>query len=91
MKVTVDRERCTGHGRCYTLVPELFEPDDDGYGLAINATIRPGFEDRARIGVMNCPEDAIVISDNDEEETAAQMLDERTETTNRPDPSGSGS
>ena len=68
MKVSVDRDRCTGHGRCYTLVPELFEPDDDGYGLSRSATVPPGLEDRARVGVLNCPEDAISITEGDEEE-----------------------
>jgi len=68
MKVTVDRDRCTGHGRCYTLVPELFEPDDDGYGLTRGTTVPPGLEDRARVGVSNCPEDAISITEGDEEE-----------------------
>ena len=30
MRVRVDDERCEGHGRCYALAPELFEPDDIG-------------------------------------------------------------
>jgi len=35
----------------------------------INAAVPAGFEHRARIGVMNCPEDAITVSVGDEEET----------------------
>ena len=36
MKVHVDQELCQGHGRCYALAPELFEPDDLGNGFAID-------------------------------------------------------
>ena len=31
MKVKIDGSLCTGQGRCYSLEPELFEPDDEGY------------------------------------------------------------
>ena len=24
MRITLDRMRCTGHGRCYTVAPEVF-------------------------------------------------------------------
>jgi ferredoxin len=30
MKVTVDREKCTGLGICESLAPDVFEIDDDG-------------------------------------------------------------
>ena len=30
MKVTVDEDRCRGHGMCLTLCPEVFEMHDDG-------------------------------------------------------------
>ncbi len=33
MRVVIDEERCTGHGRCYATAPEVFAADDDGYGL----------------------------------------------------------
>jgi ferredoxin len=31
MKVRIDDERCTGHGRCYSLAPDLLESDDEGF------------------------------------------------------------
>jgi ferredoxin len=65
MKVDVDRERCQGHGRCYVLAPQVFEPDDDGYGFAIATEVAAEFEDAARKGAGNCPEDAITITDGD--------------------------
>ena len=31
MKMTIDAEMCTGHGRCYTLAPQLLGYDDEGF------------------------------------------------------------
>jgi ferredoxin len=63
VKVTIDAERCTGHGRCYALAPEVFEPDDEGHSVLILEEIPPELEAKARIGVDNCPEQAISIVD----------------------------
>ena len=32
-RVAVDADRCVGHGRCYTLAPEVFDSDERGYGF----------------------------------------------------------
>ena len=61
MKIEVDAERCTGHGRCYTLVPELFEADDEGHSKVLAAEVPGGLEDRARTAAQNCPEQAISL------------------------------
>jgi ferredoxin len=64
VRVTIDAELCTGHGRCYTLAPEVFEPDDRGLGLVrLDGEVPPGLEKQARVAVANCPEQAITISD----------------------------
>ena len=31
MRISVDAEQCNGHGRCYTVSPEVYAPDDEGY------------------------------------------------------------
>ena len=59
MKVRLDRARCTGHGRCYALAPEVFEADDEGYGTVLATSVPAGEEDAARRAVANCPEEAI--------------------------------
>jgi len=59
MKVTVDRSRCTGHGRCYVLVPEVFSADDDGYSVVLEQEVPAALESRAQLGEANCPERAI--------------------------------
>ena len=64
MRVQVDDERCEGHGRCYALAPELFEPDDLGNGRVVGDGIVPAhLHERARLAVANCPEHAITIDE----------------------------
>lgn len=64
MRVRVDRERCTGHGRCYALAPEVFEADDDGYCVIPTEAVPDAQSEAARRGALNCPEDAIEIVDD---------------------------
>ena len=62
MRVRVDPDRCQGHARCYALAPELFEVDDFGLSTALNGgDVAAGLEDKARLAVANCPEQAIEI------------------------------
>ena len=35
MKLHIDADACTGHGRCYVLAPEVFEPDDEGHSVGL--------------------------------------------------------
>jgi ferredoxin len=70
MKVRIDETKCSGHGRCYVLAPEVYELDDDGYNADRGSTIEvaAGLEKKALIGVKNCPEAAIIpIEDRSEE------------------------
>ena len=65
MKVHVDAERCQGHGRCYALAPDLFEPDDLGNGSEVGeGSVPPDRQDTARLAVANCPEQAIEITED---------------------------
>ncbi|MGV0794241.1 ferredoxin [Mycolicibacterium sp. XJ1819] len=59
MKVTVDEDRCRGHGMCLTLCPEVFSMHDDGYAVADPADVPAGREDAAKEAIVNCPEQAI--------------------------------
>jgi ferredoxin len=61
MRIEIDSERCTGHGRCYTLAPELFDADDEGHGRVLADAVPAGLEDKARMAVQNCPEQAITL------------------------------
>lgn len=59
--ISIDSATCTGHGRCYALAPELFEPDDDGRGVVLEAQVPAGLEDQARRAAAGCPERAVRI------------------------------
>jgi ferredoxin len=64
MRIVIDGERCTGNGRCYALVPELFSDDERGYGRVIgDGVLHDDQLDAARRAVTACPEDAITLHD----------------------------
>lgn len=63
MKLIVDGSMCTGHGRCYTLAPDMVEPDDNGFAKPTDVPIdvASGDEDQATRIVGTCPEGAIAV------------------------------
>ena len=64
MKLSIDMDRCTGHGRCYTLAPEVFGADDAGYTLLlVDGDVPADLEAKARQASLNCPERAITVLD----------------------------
>jgi ferredoxin len=63
MRIRIDAERCTGHGRCYSLAPELFDCDDDGNGFVrVDAELTDEQLPRAELAVNSCPERAITLA-----------------------------
>ncbi|MBP2366191.1 ferredoxin [Pseudonocardia parietis] len=60
MRVEIDRPACAGHGQCSATAPEVYELDDDGFVLPVEA-VPPGTEDDAHAGAAACPEQAIRI------------------------------
>ena len=64
MKVHLDSDRCQGHGRCYDLAPEIFGEDEEGYGFVIgDGNVPPEKEREAYLATLNCPEDAITVTE----------------------------
>lgn len=61
MRIRLDGEACQGHGRCYTLSPDLFDADDRGHCVLLVDEVPAGREEAARNGVDNCPEKALFI------------------------------
>ena len=61
MKVTVDSEVCTGHGRCYVLGPDVFADDERGHCVVRVESLPSELEAQARLGEENCPESAISL------------------------------
>ena len=61
LRLGVDREICAGHGRCYSMHPDLFAADDAGYPVVLEPAVGPDDLDFAADAVVNCPEGAIVL------------------------------
>lgn len=63
MKVKIDAELCTGHGRCWVVAKEFYQLDDNGYNAERGKTldVPTRLEAAARLGADKCPERAITI------------------------------
>lgn len=62
IRVRVDEALCQGHGRCYAVATELFEPDDIGNGHPVgDGAVATDQRSIAELAVANCPEKAITI------------------------------
>jgi ferredoxin len=63
MHLTIDAGRCEGHGRCYDLVPDVVQPDDEGHATLVNESgaVPPGYEGRVETAARNCPERALAV------------------------------
>ncbi len=60
--VSVDADRCVGHGRCYTLAPDVFDADEVGHAILRVEDVSGELERHAITGEQNCPEQAITLS-----------------------------
>ena len=62
MKVSVDDDRCRGHGVCWSICPEVFTLTDDGYAIAAAPEVPPEHEDAVLSAHGSCPERAITVT-----------------------------
>jgi ferredoxin len=63
VKISIDAERCTGHGRCYTIAPLLFTDDDRGFGEVLgDGEVTSENEVMAGAAVAGCPEHAVLVN-----------------------------
>jgi ferredoxin len=63
VKVSVDDDRCAGHGVCTTMCPEVFALNDDGYAVVQSPDVPSGLEAAVRRAVQSCPERAITAEE----------------------------
>jgi ferredoxin len=61
VRVTFDRDRCSGHARCAALAPEVYPLDEEGYVVTDAKPVPRGWEQAADRGARACPEGAIII------------------------------
>jgi ferredoxin len=63
MKIEITN-RCTGHGRCWAIGPNLVDADDDGFGQVRNdGFVAESSIDEAYTVERSCPEGAVKITD----------------------------
>lgn len=63
MKVRIDLDLCSGHGRCYMICPEVFGEDEEGYPVVASGDVAPEFREAVKTAQNNCPERAIEVND----------------------------
>jgi ferredoxin len=61
-RIVFDTDRCTGHGRCYTLAPDVFDADEVGHCIVRADEVSGDLEGQAVTAEQNCPEGAITLS-----------------------------
>lgn len=64
MKVHLDAGICAGFGVCLGLCPEVFELHDDGYAVVMVSEVPAELEDAVRKAAIQCPSNAISVSDD---------------------------
>jgi ferredoxin len=60
-RVSVDSDLCTGHGRCYTLAPDVFDADELGHSKVLVEEVSGELKEHAATAMRNCPESAISL------------------------------
>lgn len=59
MSLSIDTGKCQGHGRCALASPDVFDVDDDGYGVVLIPDPGPEYDAEVAAAIGSCPEQAI--------------------------------
>ena len=59
MKVTVDQNKCIGCGSCPSLVPDVFDFNDDGLAQELTEEVPTDLEEEVKEAIDACPVGAI--------------------------------
>lgn len=60
MKVTIKEEKCMGCGSCPSLVPDVFDFNDNGFAYAKAETVPTNLEEEVKEAIDMCPTGAII-------------------------------
>jgi len=63
-RVHVDEDLCIGAGQCVLVAPQIFDQDDRGLVILLDATPPPGLHEAARKAARLCPAKAITIEES---------------------------
>jgi ferredoxin len=63
MHISIDADKCMGHGRCYAVAPSLLSDDDEGFVAERGKCweVPSDLEGEAQDAADACPESAISI------------------------------
>lgn len=61
VKITVDTDRCTGHGICESLLPSVFEVGGDGLVHLLDDELTAEMRPRLESAVAQCPSQALSL------------------------------
>jgi ferredoxin len=65
MKIHVQRDACVGAGQCAAVAGEVFDQDDEGLVVLLNALPDPQHHEQARLAISLCPARAISATETD--------------------------
>ncbi len=60
LEISIDREACMGSGNCSFWAPGVFDLDDEGVAVVIDATAAP--EQKIILAMQGCPTQAIRLT-----------------------------
>ena len=63
LDIRIDRDACMGSGNCSFWAPGVFDLDDDGIAVVVDATAMG--DDKIVLAGQGCPTQAIAIFDGD--------------------------
>jgi ferredoxin len=64
-KVHVDEDLCIGAGQCVLVAPQIFDQDDRGLVILLDATPPSALHEAARKAARLCPAKAITIEESE--------------------------
>ena len=67
MRVHVIAERCQGHAMCTLACPDIFLLTEDGHAHVAVETVPKNEEEQVLQAQRSCPEDAIVVQQDEEQ------------------------
>jgi ferredoxin len=65
VRIEVNRETCNGYGNCVVAASSIFDIDDEGLVVLLQATAEDDDVKAARQAAYDCPTDSIKLTDAD--------------------------
>jgi ferredoxin len=63
LEIKIDRESCMGSGNCSFWAPGVFDLDDDGIAIVLDAAAAD--DEKIVLAAQGCPTQAITVFDGD--------------------------